>query len=205
MKFITEQEIFWSKKFGDDYTKRNANSNNRINIIGRDLLKNNLKINSALEFGSNVGYNLDVLKIIFPNIKTYGVEINKKAYSICKKKHICYNKSILDYKIEKKFDIVFTAGFLIHQNPEYLKKIYSKIYKYSKQYIYILEYFNPEPIMVTYRNYKDKLFKRDFAKEIWEMYPKLKLLDYGFHWKQDNFLKGNSSISSNTNWFLFKK
>jgi len=202
MKFITEQEIFWSKKFGDDYTKRNANSNNRINIIGRDLLKNNLKINSALEFGSNVGYNLDALKIIFPNIKTYAVEINKKAYSICKKKHICYNMSILDYKIEKKFDIVFTNGFLMHQNQKYLKKIYSKIYNYSKQYIYISEYFNPEPIMINYRNNKDKLFKRDFAKEIWEIYPKLKLLDYGFHWKQDNFLKGNCD---NHNWFLFRK
>ena len=202
MKFKTEQEIFWSKKFGDDYAKRNANSNNRVNIIGRDLLKNNLKINSALEFGSNVGYNLDDLKTIFPNIKTYGVEINKKAYSICKKKHICYHKSILDFKIEKKFDIVFTSGVLIHQNPKYLKKIYSKIYNYSKKYIYILEYFSPKPIMIVYRNNKNKLFKRDFAKEIWEMYPKLKLLDYGFYWKQDNLLKGNSDDG---NWFLFKK
>ena len=202
MKFITEQEIFWSKKFGDSYTKRNANSNIRVNIIGRDLLKNNLKINSALEFGSNVGYNLDVLKIIFPNIKIYGVEINKKAYLICKKKHICYHKSILDFKIEKKFDIVFTSGVLIHQNPKYLKKIYSKIYNYSKKYIYILEYFSPKPIMIVYRNNKNKLFKRDFAKEIWEMYPKLKLLDYGFYWKQDNLLKGNSDDG---NWFLFKK
>jgi len=202
MKFKTEQEIFWSKKFGDDYAKRNANSNNRVNIIGRDLLKNNLKINSALELGPNVGYHLDDLKTIFPNIKTYGVEINKKAYSICKKKHICYHKSILDFKIEKKFDIVFTSGVLIHQNPKYLKKIYSKIYNYSKQYIYISEYFSPEPIMINYRNNKDKLFKRDFAKEIWKMYPKLKLLDYGFHWKQDNLLKGNYD---NGNWFLFRK
>ena len=56
--------------------------------------------------------------------------------------------------------------------------------------------------MIVYKNNKNKLFKRDFAKEIWEMYPKLKLLDYGFYWKQDNLLKGNSDDG---NWFLFKK
>ena len=70
---------------------------------------------------------------------------------------------------KKKFDLVFTSGVLIHQNPNYLKKIYAKIYNLTKKYIYISEYFNPEPIMISYRNNKDKLFKRDFAKEIWKI------------------------------------
>ena len=46
------------------------------------------------------------------------------------------------------------------------------------------------------------LYKRDFAKELWKTCPKLKIVDYGFHWKEDPFYKGTID---NTNWFLFKK
>jgi len=69
--------------------------------------------------------------------------------------------------------------------------------------IYIAEYFNPEPIAITYRGQKNKLFKRDFAKEIWRKYPKLKLINYGFHWSLDPSFKKNSC--DNETWFLFKK
>ena len=34
----------------------------------------------------------------------------------------------------------------------------------------IAEYFNPTPVKVIYRNNKNKLFKRDFAKEIMNKY-----------------------------------
>ena len=56
--------------------------------------------------------------------------------------------------------------------------------------------------MIKYRNNNDKLFKRDFAKELWIKFPKLKLIDYGFHWKEDPKLKNSCD---NTNWFLFQK
>ena len=58
--------------------------------------------------------------------------------------------------------------------------------------------------MVKYRtvmiiNYTIK----DFAKELWIKFPKLKLIDYGFHWEEDPKLK--NSCSDNNNWFLFSK
>ena len=61
------------------------------------------------------------------------------------------------------------------------------------------EYFNPTPVSVTYRKNKNKLFKRDFAKEIMKKYN-LKLIDYGFLWSEDKKVEAD-----NTNWFLFKK
>ena len=64
------------------------------------------------------------------------------------------------------------------------------------------EYFNPTPVSIRYRGNDERLFKRDFAKEIWQLYPKLKIIDYGFHWKEDPYLKDNCD---NNNWFLFKK
>ena len=202
MKFKTEQENFWQKKFGDNYSKRNLKRNNRILSIGRELITNKVQLSSAIELGCNVGYNLDALKKIYPNIQTYGVEINKKAYLICKKKHPCSNTSLLEFISKKKFDLVFTYGVLIHQNPKFLKKIYSKLYNLSKKYIYIEEYFNPTPVSILYRGNDERLFKRDFAKEIWQLYPKLKIIDYGFHWKEDPYLKDNCD---NYNWFLFEK
>ena len=198
------QENFWKSSFGRDYLDRNLKNKkeNRILTIGKNLLNNNIFLDNALEFGSNKGQNLDALKKIYPEIKTFGVEIYKKAYQLCKKKHNCTNQSILDFKTKKKFDLVFTSGVLIHQNPKHLQKIYSKMYQYSKKYIYISEYFNPVPVALDYRGNKDQLFKRDFASEIWKKYPSLKLVDYGFCWRYDPLLVGNCD---DNNWFLFKK
>ena len=40
----------------------------------------------------------------------------------------------------------------------------------SKKYILIREYFNTQPVTINYRRFQDKLFKRDFAKEIQKKY-----------------------------------
>ena len=200
--FETNQEEFWSKDFGSKYIKRNIKANNRINTIGNALLRNQVKLKSALELGCNVGYNLEALKKIYQKIDLHGVEINSKAYEIAKKYYSCYNQSLLEFETKNKFDLVFTAGVLIHQDPKYLKKIYKKMYDLSKKYIYISEYFSDKPVMIKYRNHQNKLFKRDFAKDIITQFPKLKIVDYGFHWKEDPLLKGNCD---NNNWFLFKK
>jgi spore coat polysaccharide biosynthesis protein SpsF len=197
----TLQEKFWEGDFGNRYIQRNQNSKGIYTIV-RDLIKNKITINSALELGANVGINLDALKKVYPKAKMHGVEINKAACDIGKKKHKYYNKSAYDFKTKKKFDLVFSSGVLIHQNPKNLKKFYQKLYSLSKKYIYIAEYFNPTPVEIDYRNKKKLLFKRDFAKEFWETYPQIKLLDYGFHWKEDPLLKNNCD---NENWFLFKK
>lgn len=201
MKNITEQEAFWKSTFTKDYIKRNKNYN-RIATIGKDLLENKVNITSAIELGANIGLNLDALKKIYTNSETFGVEINKYAFKILKKKHNAINKSILDFHTKKTFDLVMISGVLIHQDPSKLNKIYHLLNKLSKKYIYMNEYFNPSPVTLDYHGEKNKLFKRDFAKELWNKFPKLELVNYGFHWKEDPFQKGNYD---NANWFIFKK
>lgn len=198
----TSQENFWKNKFGDKYTLRNSRYTKRVNIIGNDFKKNNLKINSAFEIGCNIGLNLLALKKLYPKLDIFGLEINFKAYNFAKNKFTCFNESIYTFKTKKKFDVVISAGVLIHQNPKMLKHFYRQMYNLSKKYIYINEYFNPTPVEIPYRGFKGKLFKRDFAKELWTLFPKLKLLDYGFHWSVDPKKKNNCD---NSNWFLFKK
>lgn len=201
-KYKTDQEIFWASDFGNSYVQRSKDFENRAFTIGTDLLKNKINIKSAIELGSNIGLNLDGLKSIYKNIDLFGVEINNKAYSILKKKHKCQKKSILDFETKKKYDITLICGVLIHINPVYLNSIYKKLYKMSKKYIYLSEYFNPTPVTLKYRGHNEKLYKRDFAKELWNLYPNLKLVDYGFHWKQDPIIKNDCD---DNNWFLFEK
>lgn len=204
MKFKTNQEKFWIGNFGEKYLKRNITNKkeNRILTIGKNLINNNVILNNVLELGCNKGQNLNALKLIYPKIKTYGIDINKNAYLICKKKHNCYLKSLITFDTKKRFDLVFTSGVLIHQDPKNLNLIYSKMYKLTKKYLYISEYFSPYPVSLDYRGNKNQLFKRDFAKEIWEKYPSLKLINYGFNWRKDPLLEGN--CDDNT-WFLFEK
>jgi len=201
MNNLTEQEAFWKSTFTKDYIKRNKNYN-RIATIGKDLLENKINITSAIELGANIGLNLDALKKIYTNCETFGVEINKYAFKILKKKHNAVNKSILNFQTKKTFDLVMISGVLIHQDPSKLNEIYRLLNKLSKKYIYMNEYFNPSPVTLDYHGEKNKLFKRDFAKELWNKFPKLELVNYGFHWKEDPFQKGNYD---NANWFIFKK
>lgn len=159
-------------------------------------------VNTLIEFGSNRGLNLHAIKTIKPNIKLSAVEINKEAVEHLKKidKLKVYNESILEYENEDTYDFALIKGVLIHINPEFLDKVYELLYKSSKKYICVMEYYNPTPVEVTYRGEKDKLFKRDFAGEMLDKYPDLKLVDYGFVYHRDN-----NFPSDDGTWFLLEK
>ncbi len=98
-----------------------------------------------------------------------------------------YTASILDFSPEKSYEMVFTRGVLIHLNPDALPQVYATMYAASSRYICLLEYYNPSPVTVPYRNHEERLFKRDFAGELMDMYPDLKLLWYKFYYHRDIF------------------
>ena len=203
-KFSTDQELFWSGKFCEDYIKRRNNGQDLSANLSffSNSLKNCEKTNSCIEFGSNIGMNLIALKMLFPEIQLEAVEINSKAVQILISKIpdvIAHNTSIIDLQPTKQFDLVLTKTVLIHVNPAYLNLIYEKLYNSAKKYILICEYYNPTPVSVEYRGYKDMLFKRDFAGEIMSLYQNLKLLDYGFLYKRDKFKHDDIT------WFLLEK
>lgn len=89
---------------------------------------------------------------------------------------------------------------LIHINPEYLEQMYDVLYKSSRRWILVGEYYNPTPIEIAYRGHEGRLFKRDFAGELMDRYPLLKIVDYGFVWHRDaQFPLGDMT------WFLMEK
>ena len=141
-----EQQDFWMGKFGRDYVSRNSIkrlSKNSIALFSK-IFFSKTPPKECLELGANIGANLVALKELFPEIKTYGVEINKFAFQHLAKtigKKYCYNQSIENFNKNKKYDLVFTKGVLIHINPGNINKVYEKLFRMSKKYILIIEYF----------------------------------------------------------------
>ncbi|OGN00916.1 MAG: methyltransferase type 11 [Candidatus Yanofskybacteria bacterium RIFCSPHIGHO2_02_FULL_41_29] len=186
----TAQEKFWSSEFGKEYMERNTLSLQELNKlyttnfgvsrsrINKDFL-GKLKIGNILEIGCNVGNQLALLQEEgFKNL--YGIEIFPKAVELAK----THTKSInivqgsgfdLPFK-DNSFDLVFTAGVLIHISPKDIKKIMKEIHRVSKKYIWGFEYFSPDHIAIPYRGNKDRLWKGDFAKMYTSQFPDLKLV-----------------------------
>ena len=200
---LNEQEKFWKGKFGDDYIYRNKNNSIlKSNIHLLNKIKKHIKNSkSVIEFGCNIGLNLLALKYINKKIQITGVDINEEAINFLKNQSIAetFNESILSIKLKKKYDITFIKGVLIHINPNELNVIYHKLYKHSKKYIYIAEYYNPTPVKIGYRGHKNKLFKRDFVGEFMDKFKNVKLIDYGFAYHRDKYPQDD------LNWFLLKK
>ena len=116
-----------------------------------------------------------------------------------------FQHSILDIPtssgiLNASHDFVLIKGVLIHINPASLQTVYRNLYDASAKYICVCEYYNPTPVSITYRGHEDRLFKRDFAGEIMDLYPDLKLVDYGFIWRRDNNFPDDDA-----NWFLLEK
>lgn len=204
MTYKTEQESFWAGTFGDEYVERNKS---------QALLASNLAfwsrilapygpVQSVLELGANIGMNLMALDLLFPGIRMEGAEINDAAAAQLASwgKAKVFKGSIFDYDVHEQFDLVFTKGVLIHLSPDCLTQVYDLMGKASSRLVCIAEYYNPSPVEIPYRGHRGKLFKRDFAGEMLERHPNLRLLDYGFVYKRDPAFP-----QDDITWFLLGK
>lgn len=201
----TEQEIFWSGDFGDEYIDRNQGDQllaSNLNFFN-DALSSCSTIQSCVEFGANIGMNLRALQLLFPGIHCSGIEINKTAAAELGKligHDAVFNGAISDFEPNKQANLALIKGVLIHINPQQLDVVYEKLYETSSRYILVAEYYNPSPVSISYRGHSDKLFKRDFAGEMLDIYPNLDLVDYGFAYHRDN-----KYPQDDITWFLMEK
>ena len=207
--YKTEQEDFWAGEFGDSYIERNKDYSVYVSklaffaeIFSKNFGKNDVK--SVIEFGSNIGLNLKAIQTLNPVMDLAAIEINEKAVTGMKK-HFgtsvkIYQDSIINYQVENTYDLSMICGVLIHINPDELQTVYEKLYESSNKYILISEYYNPTPVEVSYRGNLNRLFKRDFAGEMLDKYPDLKLVDYGFRYHRDNMFPMDDST-----WFILEK
>lgn len=203
-EYKTEQEKFWAGKFGDEYIGRNQGKKvaaANLALFSR-ILERTQSVRSVIEFGANIGLNLEALNHLAPGIELSAIEINHKA--VAKLERLgdvkIYAESILDFKPDYSRDLVLIKGVLIHINPGNLPQVYDLLHQTCKRYICIAEYYNPSPVEVPYRGNREKLFKRDFAGEMLDRFPDLRLVDYAFTYHRDaNFPQDDIT------WFLLEK
>lgn len=158
-------------------------------------------VTSIRELGCNIGLNLVALKRLKPSLELSGYEINAEAVAQASKFNVADIKqgSILEKIDDDKVDLTFTAGVLIHINPDHLDSVYKNLVHGTNRYVLVAEYYNPAPVKIPYRGHEDRLFKRDFAGDLIEKYE-LKLVDYGFIYKRDNW-----APQDDITWFLLEK
>lgn len=205
MTYQTDQEAFWAGEFGRDYIARNE---------GDALLASNLafftgalraagKVDSCMEFGANIGMNLRALKLLYPQQRQGAVEINAEAARQLRAglpEAQVHEESILDVQVPGGWDLVLIKTVLIHINPEFLPQVYDRLHAASRRLVLVAEYYNPAPVAITYRGHEQRLFKRDFAGEMLERFPDLRLVDYGFSYRNDP-----AYPQDDITWFLLEK
>jgi pseudaminic acid biosynthesis-associated methylase len=202
--FTTEQEKFWAGSFGDEYSGRNTGpawiAQNAA--LFTQVLRRTGRVSSVIELGANIGLNLHALRTLLPDASLAAVEINPTAVEELRKipRLAVVHDSLLRYEPAEPADLSFVKGVLIHTAPEELPRAYDALYKASRRYVLIAEYYNPTPVEIPYRGHAGKLFKRDFAGELWDRHPSLKLVDYGFAWRRDPVFP-----QDDLTWFLFEK
>lgn len=203
-RFETEQEVFWSGEFGNEYIERNRGEKAiAANVaLFSKIFYRTRSVSSVMEFGANIGVNLLAIRRLIPDIKLSAIEINHKAVNELRKINNVqiYHMSVLEYNPDRRVDLVLSKGFLIHVHPNKLRKVYEIMYRSTSRYICLAEYYNPKPLEVEYRGRKGKLFKRDFAGDMMDEFKDLRLLDYGFVYHHDpNFPQDDVT------WFLLEK
>ena len=203
-----EQLASWTGAFGDAYIERNAATRRTLGLALKKwsnilLQFRDVKLNSILEVGSNIGLNLRALKLL-TEAELYAVEPNKKAVEVLVADNVLPASHVLladacniPHKNDS-FDLVFTSGVLIHISPENLSVAYREIHRVSSRFILSIEYFSEHPAEIPYRGHSNLLFKRDFGLLWKETFPELAIRGSGFFWRPETGL-------DNLTWWLFEK
>lgn len=202
--FKTDQEMFWAGEFGSNYINRNPSDFElaaRLALFAK-IIDRTEEVASLIELGANIGNNLRVLHQLLSGAELAAVEINQDAVDTLNNwgKATVHHQSILEFQADKQYDLSLICGVLIHMNSDVLPQVYDLLYKLSRRYICLVEYYNPSPVEVPYRGHSGKLFKRDFAGEILDSFPDLRLVDYGFVYHRDT----NFPLDDLT-WFVLEK
>lgn len=200
----TKQVEFWSGDFGKMYTDRNPqnleewdalylqNYGVKKTDMNQEFLGGLSKDMRILEIGCNIGLQLMGLQLQgFKNL--YGIEL--QPYAVEKAKQITKGINIIQgsgFDIPFKdsyFDLVYTAGVLIHIAPDDLPKIMAEMMRCSRQYIWGFEYYSPKIKEINYRGNRGFLWKMDYAKLFLKTDRQLNLVkrkNYPFVNKEEN-------------------
>jgi pseudaminic acid biosynthesis-associated methylase len=153
----------WRGEFGDEYTKRN-----QVDWVTRrpfwEWVLEATHARSVLEVGCNAGWNMFTLKTCAPPMRVVGTDINEAALAQAHAAGLeVYN--CLDFRaVPGKFELVFTAGVLIHIEPKHVREVMAAIIDKSYRWVLAVEYESEYEEAIPYRGHEDKCWKRPYHK-----------------------------------------
>jgi pseudaminic acid biosynthesis-associated methylase len=180
----------WAGDFGRSYTDRNAVDWRSRERAFRTML-DGLAVESVLEVGCNRGHNLVAIESVARPRRLAGVEPNPYALELARAALPAAELS--EGRADKlpfdgrEFDLVFTAGVLIHVPPETLDGVLREIVRVARRYVLAVEYFAEQEEVVRYREHDDLLWKRDFRRAYERVATDLRLVRSGFWGPDDGF------------------
>lgn len=191
MKQHTFQEQTWNSNFGEEYTNRNILTPDEVDILNmknfgcsrtqiyRKFLGKK-ELNRVFEVGCNAGNQLNLLKKMGYN-NLWGMELQDYAVEFARintQEINIVQGTAFDIPFKDGFfDLVFSAGVLIHIAPKDINAVLDEMYRCTSKYIMGSEYYHPDKYqMVNYRGNNDLLWKTDFSKLFLNRFPYLKLI-----------------------------
>jgi pseudaminic acid biosynthesis-associated methylase len=192
-------EELWSDEFGDAYVERNVAAGEGRDAFWHGLI-DRLAPATVLEIGCNVGANLRWIVDRVPPRAVYGIDVNESALRAIRERlgvnAVWSPARELPFR-DRLFDLVFTAGVLIHQPETTLPLVMGEAVRTSRRHVLALEYAATETVEVPYRGQERALFKRDYGRLYSELYPELELVDQGE--------LGRSEGWDDVTWWLFRR
>ena len=165
---LTPQEEFWKSGFGTDYVERNrVNWKARI-PFWRDIIRAT-GARSILEVGCGSGWNMLAIREVNDLMVSWGCDINQTALQEAAAAGLSVvEASVFDLHElmggVAGFDIVFTAGVLIHVSPADLSRAMDEIIAASRRYVLAVEYADEVEVEVEYRGHAQRLWRRPFGR-----------------------------------------
>jgi len=204
-----EAEERWKGKLGDEYLIRNYKGNIcRASFWGS--IKEKYSLKKILEVGCGDGHNLQFLQkrlilgktladVSWKEIDSYGIDVNKEAiynaYNLdCM--NVCYGSAMdIPFK-DSYFDLVFTAGLLIHIPPDGILKAMQEIVRCSRRYVLCIEYWAEKEKERLFRGKLGITWERPYDRLYLDSFN-LRLLEQGFLTKDNGF--------NDLSYFMFEK
>jgi pseudaminic acid biosynthesis-associated methylase len=175
---MNEQEQFWAGEFGNEYTNRNR-VDWRQRIPFWKTMIDETGARSVYEFGCNAGWNLSAIRRAYPDVEVHGNDVNETALAQARMaglKSVVQGSAIgyWDYNVppppprwtapKNWYDLVFTAGVLIHISPDNLQEVIGQIVDASAEWVLAVEYSSAQEEEVNYRGHAQRLWRRPYGK-----------------------------------------
>jgi pseudaminic acid biosynthesis-associated methylase len=187
---MSEALAYWRGPAGDAYAERNPVTSEAIEArrklwceITNHMLPDHPR--SVLEVGANVGLHLRGLKAhLHVGVKYVAVEPNIAASLVLVTDGVVDKRNCLrDIEdMVERVDLVYTAGCLIHINPDDLLDFCRDIHDAANRWIVAIEYFSKKPEEIEYRGEMGRLWKRDWGSFYLDNFPDLHPIACGFAW-----------------------